>query len=98
MSAAEATPIASIASEGVHLDLLVGVFAQKRGGKALMLTNYADSGEPAAFSLAFDPGQSVTEVSKESGKSVAIIDADEAAPGLQLSIAPGDGRLFLVAE
>lgn len=77
-------------------DYLVGAFQHTDGRRAVLLQNYrfAYSAWPT---VVFDvPIEQVREVDKASGKEIAVRDESPAMPGTQLSLADGEGRLFLL--
>jgi len=77
-------------------DYLVGAFRHHDGRRAVLLQNYrfAHSAWPT---VVFDgPLQRVREVDKKTGKEVPVYDESPLMPGCQLSLADGEGRLFLL--
>ncbi len=89
----------TIASKDANDEWLVGVFERDGGGPALLLMNYRDQGNDAVVTLTPGaPGAKLLEVSKSTGNAEALADGDPALDGIQLTLAPGDGRLILVTK
>jgi hypothetical protein len=77
-------------------DYLIGVFTHTDGRRAVLLNNYRFA-YTAWPTVLFDaPLHEVVEVDPHSGKEIAVIDDSPNMDGLQLSLAAGSGRLFLL--
>ncbi len=77
-------------------DYLVGAFRYTDGRRAVLLQNYrfAYSAWPT---VAFDaPLDAVREIDPATGRPIPVRDESPDMPGLQLSLADGEGRLFLL--
>jgi hypothetical protein len=77
-------------------DYLVGAFRHEGGRRAILLMNYrfAYSAWPT---VVFDaPADAVREVDPATGREVPVRDESPDLPGLQLSLADGEARLFLL--
>ncbi|MDX1935349.1 MAG: hypothetical protein SFU56_22345 [Capsulimonadales bacterium] len=77
-------------------DYLVGSFRHQSGRRAVLLMNYrfAFSAWPT---VVFDaPVEAVREVDPTTGRAVPVRDDSPDMPGLQISLADGEGRLFLL--
>ena len=78
------------------LNLLVGAFEHADGRRAVMLMNYhfAYSAWP---SVEFDaPLDQVREINKWTGEETPVYDDSPDLDELQISLADGEGRLFLL--
>lgn len=77
-------------------DYLIGVFQHEDGRQAVLLNNYRhDFAAWPTVDFAADRNK-VTEVCKETGKEIPVIDDSPDMAGLQLSLDAGEGRLFLL--
>ena len=77
-------------------DLLVGAFRHADGRRAVLIMNYSVTGDAVAFTIDFAaPDENVGEVSKRTGKTEPVQDERADEDGIQVVLAPGDGRLFL---
>lgn len=77
-------------------DYLVGAFRHQDGRRAVFLQNYhfAYSAWPT---VVFDaPIEAVREIDPLTGREIAVYDESPALPGTQISLADGEGRLFLL--
>lgn len=77
-------------------DYLVGAFRHTDGRRAVLIQNYrfAYSAWPT---VVFDaPGDAVREVDPTTGRAIPVRDESPDMPGLQISLADGEGRLFLL--
>jgi len=77
-------------------DYLVGAFRHVDGRRAVLLMNYrfAYSAWPT---VVFDaPPDQVRELDKRTGREIPLRDESPDMPGLQLSLADSEGRLFLL--
>jgi len=77
-------------------DYLVGAFRHADGRRAVLLLNYrfAYSAWPT---VVFDaPADAVREVDPATGREIRLRDESPDLPGLHLSLADGEGRLFLL--
>lgn len=78
-------------------DYLVGAFRHEDGRRAVLLQNYrfAYSAWPT---VVFDApsADAVREVDPETGREVRVRDESPDLPGLQVSLADGEARLFLL--
>jgi hypothetical protein len=74
----------------------VGAFRHADGRRAVLLLNQ-DTAYTAWPTVTFDaPPGDVRELDKATGKEVGLVDDSPEIPGVQLSFAPGDARLFLL--
>jgi len=82
--------------DGAQPDFLIGTFSEPAGAEAVILTNYRCDDAVVQPTVTFPvPADQVQEVSKVTGKHVAVTDADPNTPGLQLTFKGGEGRLFI---
>jgi len=93
------TPIKNISRspEDPEWDYLIGVFRHKDGRDAVLINNYRFA-YTAWPTVEFNADISnIREIDKETGKEIPVKDDSPDLPGLQLSLAAGDGRLFLIS-
>jgi hypothetical protein len=77
-------------------DYLVGAFRHADGRRAVLLMNYrfAYSAWPT---VVFDaPADAAREVDPLTGRLIPVRDESPDMPGLQISLADGEARLFLL--
>ncbi len=75
-------------------DYFVGAFRHADGRRAALLVNYRFSFS-AWPTVIFDaPVERVREVDKRTGREIPVRDESPDMPGVQLSLAYGEGRLF----
>lgn len=92
------TGIADITRDPVDppMEYLVGGFTHDDGRRAVLLNNYRFA-YTAWPTVAFDvPVEQVMEVDQENGEIRPLIDNSPLMEGLQVSLASGEGRLFLL--
>jgi hypothetical protein len=77
-------------------DYLVGAFRHADGRRAVWLMNYrfAFTAWPTVMFAA--PAEAVREIDKRTGREIPLRDESPDMPGMQLSLADGEGRLFLL--
>lgn len=79
-----------------HAEFIVGALSHADGRRAVLLLNQ-DTAYTAWPTVTFDaPPGDVRELDKATGKEVGLVDDSPEIPGVQLSFAPGDARLFLL--
>ena len=92
------SPIRSIKRVGgdPQNEYIVGVFNHSDGRRAALIVNHNYS-FTAWSTVDFDAdSKDVLEVSKAIGKAMPVIDDSPELKGFQLSLGPGDARLFLL--
>lgn len=93
------TPIKNIARspEDPEHDYLIGVFKHKDGRDAVLINNYRFA-YTAWPTVEFNADISnIREIDKDTGKEIPVKDDSPDLPGLQISLAAGDGRLFVIS-
>ena len=79
---------------GATWEFLLGFFDSN---STVLLVNQ-DSDHPALASLSLAHGAALQEVDGSSGAVAAAVDDSPLLPGFQISLLPGDGRLFLLGS
>ena len=77
---------------GASWEFLLGFF----DSNSALLLNNQDSNHPALASLTLAHGAVLQEVDGSSGVVAAAVDDSPLLPGFQVSLLPGDARLFLL--
>jgi len=77
-------------------EFIVGTFTHRDGRRAVLILNhnYSFTAWPTVTFDADD--KDVLEVNKSTGAAAAAVDDSPELPGFQLSLGPGDARLFLL--